>query len=60
MAASTFRYSGWGSIIDRYVSRPDGSVDEVLNDDYEELTRKLSNFGHGGLWPDSPGPAPAQ
>ena len=58
--ASTFRYSGWGSITDRYVGGrgADGSVDEVLNDEYEELARKLGEFGGGGLYGGAPGPEP--
>lgn len=37
---------GSGSLSDRYVYR-DGSVDEVLNAEYEELLQKLTDFANG-------------
>ena len=37
---------GSGSLSDRYVYR-DGSFDKSLNEEYEKILHKLTDFGHG-------------
>lgn len=42
----TFRGTS-GSLADQYVYKKDGSVDDVLNAEYEELLQKLTDFANG-------------
>lgn len=38
-----------GGLSDLYVHNPDGTVNEALNAQYEELLHKLTDFANGGL-----------
>jgi hypothetical protein len=39
---------GSGGLGDLYVQKPDGSLDQLLNAQYEELLQKLTDFANGG------------
>jgi hypothetical protein len=45
---------GAGGLGDSYVQKTDGSVDRVLNQQYQDLLQKLTDFANGGDEPLSP------
>ncbi|MBT2550977.1 hypothetical protein [Arthrobacter sp. ISL-65] len=45
---------GAGGLGDQYVLKKDGSLDDVLDQEYQGLLQKLSGFAYGGEAPASP------